>query len=118
PAPHAPPRRPNARAADFAEIGSIALGQSPFVVVLRDVGAGCDTEVKVNLAHEIEQVTMAVDQTRENRFAFRVDDTGITGQSDFAVFADGFDALAFDDDGGVFDRRPAGGVDEGTALDD
>ena len=74
--------------------------------------------MKVNLAHEIEQVTVAVDQTRENRFAFRVDDTGIAGHRDFAAFADGFDALAFDDDDGVFDRRPAGGVDEGAALND
>ena len=40
------------------------------------------------------------------------------GHGDFAAFADGFDALAFDDDDRVFHRRPAGGVDERAALDD
>ena len=72
-------RRPDARAADFTEIGSISLGQSPFVIVLRDVGTSGDAEMKVNLAHEIEQVAVAVDQARKNRFAFHVDDTGIPG---------------------------------------
>ena len=74
--------------------------------------------MEVNLAHEIEQVAVTVDQTRENRFAFHVDDTGIWGRGYFTAFADGFDALAFDDDDRVFHRRPAGGVDEGAALDD
>ena len=72
--------------------------------------------MKVNLADEIEQVAMAVDEPWENGLTLDVDHAGAARNRNVAAFADGFDPLAFDDDHCVFDRWPASGIDERAAL--
>jgi hypothetical protein len=44
-----------------------------------DIGTGGNPKMKINLADEIEQVTVAIDQTGKNGFAIDVDDTSTTG---------------------------------------
>ena len=96
---------PNARAADLTEIGPVLLGQCPLVVVLRDVRTGGDAEMEVELTDEIEQMAMAVDEARQNRLAFHVDDSASGWNCDLATLADRFESIAFDHDDGVFERR-------------
>src|SRR5205814_2044459 len=70
-------RGPDPRPANFAEIGSVPLGQGPLVVVLRNIGARGYAEMKIELTHEIKQVTVAVDESWKNRFPFDVDDAAL-----------------------------------------
>src|SRR5688572_12766821 len=108
----APAGRPNARPANLADVRTVTLGQRPRIIVLCDIRTSGDAEVKINLADKVEQVTVAVDETGENGFAFDVDHTSVARNRDFPSFADGFDALAFDDDHRIFEGCSAGGVDE------
>ncbi len=72
--------------------------------------------MEINLADEVEQMAVAVDEARQNRFAFGVNHAGAARNRDFAALADRFDAFAFDDDDRVFDGRLSGGIDQRAAL--
>ena len=72
--------------------------------------------MKINLADEIEQVTVAVDQPRKNGFAFDVNDASLTGDRDVAAFSHRLNAVAFDYDHRIFDRWATCGIDERATL--
>ena len=74
--------------------------------------------MQVELTDKVEQMAVAVDEARKNGFAFYVDDTASRWNCDLATLADCFESIAFDYDDGVFQRGPAGSVDEGSALND
>src|SRR5262249_48838002 len=105
-------RRPDARAADLAEIGSVSLGHSPLIVVLRDVRTGGYAEMQVELADKVEQMAVTVDEARKNRLAFDVDSAASRWNCDFATFADRLDSIAFDHDDRILHWRATGSVDE------
>ena len=46
-----------------------------------------------------------------------VDDLGAGGNGDLAAAADGLEAVVFDHDDGIVDRRTSGAVDQHSALD-
>src|SRR6266508_4608213 len=109
-------RRPDARTANFSEVCALSLRERPFIVILGNIGTGGNPKMKINLADEVEQVTVAVDQAGKNGFAFDVDDASVRGDSDVAAFADRFDAFACDDDHGIFDWWSTRSIDERAAL--
>ncbi len=79
-------RHPNARTADLAQLRPAFLRQGPGTVLENlDGGAGGDAEMQVKLAVEILEMGVAVDETRQDRQAARVDD--------FGLFRDGHLAL-------------------------
>src|SRR6266511_4094437 len=91
-------RRPDARTANFAEVCALSLRERPFIVILGNIGTGGNPKMKINLSDEVEQVTVAIDQPRKNRFAFDVNDASITGDRDVAAFSHRLNAVAFDYD--------------------
>ena len=74
--------------------------------------------MKIKLAVKILQVAMAIDESRQNRLAFDIDDLSAGGNSDFAAPADRLEFACLDDDHGIFDGRPAGAVDQFSTLHD
>ena len=74
--------------------------------------------MKIELTHEIKQVTVAVDESWKNRFPFDIDDPAPFRNCDFAALSDGLDSLAFDDDDRIFQRWIAGAVYERAAGND
>ena len=62
--------------------------------------------MQIELAVEILEMAVAVDEPRQHRLAGDVDDVGI-GRN-VPALPDGFDSVAADDDGGILHRRAAG----------
>src|SRR5437773_7949839 len=111
-------RGPDPRPANFAEIGSVPLGQGPLVVVLRNIGARGYAEMKIELTHEIEQVTVAVDESWKNCFLFDLDDPSAFRNFVFAALFLGLYRLTIDDDDRLFQRWLAGAVHARCAGND
>src|SRR5262245_56785614 len=89
------PRRPDPWTADLTESSSVTLGHRPFVVVLLDIWTGGYPEMQVELADKVEQMAVAVDETRKNRFAFRIDDPASARNGDLTTLAHRFKSIAF-----------------------
>src|SRR5262249_19720270 len=110
---------PHARPADFPERDAVALRERPWAVLEdRDVSAGSDTEMEVELAEEILPVAMAVEKTREQMLAGGIDDSRVGRNLHLATPADRAEASILDDDHRIGDRRPASAVDQRAALHD
>jgi hypothetical protein len=101
-----PDASPSTRCADreFSEVCALALRERPFIVILGDIGTGGNPKMKINLADEIEQVTVAVDQPRKNGLPLTSMTRALRGDRDVAAFSHRLDAVAFDYDHRIFDR--------------
>ena len=112
-----PPRHPNPRPADFPQSGPLFLRQSPRAVLVElDIGAGGNSQMKIELAMKILQVAMSIDESRQNGLAMHVDDLSAGGNSEFAAPADSLEPACLDDNHGILDRRPAGPVNQFSTL--
>jgi hypothetical protein len=72
--------------------------------------------MEIKLAVEIFEVTMSIDEARQNGSAMDVNYLGSGGNRDFATTADRLKPARLDNDDGVVERRPARAVDEFPAL--
>ena len=86
-------RHPDARAPDLAELGAALLRQRPGAI-LEDLDghAGGDAEMEIELAVEVLQVRVAVDEARQDRQAGGVDHLRAVGNAHIALRPDGLEA--------------------------
>src|SRR3954470_12172283 len=109
---------PDPRSADFAHLGAFFLRQSPRAVLLRfDLHAGGDAEMQIDLAPERFPMAVTIYKSGKDMLAVDDDDMAARRYLHLAAASHRLDAVAFDDDNGILDRRPAGAVDQRPALD-
>src|SRR5207237_2862669 len=64
------------------------------------------------------QVTVTIDEARQNGLALDVNDLRTSGNSDFAASADGLKPACVNHDHRILDRRPSCAVDQSSTLHD
>ena len=65
---------------------------------------------------EILQVAMTVDEARQNGLALDIDHLCAGRNRDFAAPTDFLEPVCLDNDDGILDGRPAGAIDQSSAL--
>ncbi len=74
--------------------------------------------MEIDLAHPVAVMAVAVDEARQNGFAFGVDHLGAFGRLHFPALAGVADAPVLKDHDRVGHGRPPGAVDQRSAQDD
>ena len=114
-----PARHPDPRSANFPQPGPLLLRAGPWAVLVGVYGgAGGNAQMEIELAMEILQVAVTVDEARQNRLALDVDNLGVIRNGDFPAPADRPEPPCMDDDHGIFHGRPPGAVDQSSAQHD
>jgi hypothetical protein len=72
--------------------------------------------MEIKLTMKILQVTVTIDEARQNGPALDVNDLSAGGNSDIAASTDCLDSARLDNDNGIVDRRPAGTVNQLSPL--
>ncbi len=72
--------------------------------------------MEVELAVEVLEVSMTVDEARQHGLAAGVDRHGAIGNRDIAGSADRLEPALLDHDHGILERRTAGAVNERAAC--
>src|SRR5262245_44118515 len=84
--PIARPDIQNPRPANFAQIGPLFLRQGPRAVLIEfDRGAGRYSQMEIELTMKIFQVTMTVDETRQDGLAFDIEHLSAGGNRAFTA---------------------------------
>src|SRR5271154_1900181 len=73
--------------------------------------------MKIKFAPKRFPMAVAVDEARQYGLARGIDCLRSSRDCDFASAADRLEPVAFDDNDGILDRRPASAVDQRSALD-
>jgi hypothetical protein len=98
-------------------MGALFLSKGPWSILVKfDRGAGRNSQMEIKLSVEILQVAMTVDEARQNGLAFDIDHLCIGRNRDFAAPTDCLELACLDNDDGIFDRWPAGAIDQSSTL--
>ena len=72
--------------------------------------------MEIQLAMEVFQVAMTVDEAGQNGFALDVNHLRVGGNGNFPAPTDGLKPASPDNDDGILHRRPAGAIDQSATL--
>jgi hypothetical protein len=72
--------------------------------------------MEIKLSMKILQVTMTVDEARQNRFALGIDHLRVGRNRDFPAPTDCLEPACPDDDDGILDRWLAGAINQSATL--
>jgi hypothetical protein len=112
-----PARHPNPRPANFAQLGTLFLRPGPRAVLIDlDIGAGGDAQMEIKLSMEIFQVAVPIDEARQDGLTFDFDDLSAGGNRDGIAPPDCLESASLDNNGTIFNRRPASAIDQSATL--
>src|SRR5688500_17781861 len=74
--------------------------------------------MEIQLAEPIFPMPVTIDEARQYGLVGRVDDLAARRNRNLAGFPHRFESFAFDDDGGILQRRLSRTVDQGAASND
>src|SRR4051794_20857500 len=108
---------PDSWPADFPGPRPLLLRAAPGTILVElDLRTGRDAEMQIELAVEILQVPMTVDEARQNGLAADVDHLRAGRNGKLTAAADGFKSASLNDNDGIVDRWPSGAIDQPAAL--
>ena len=71
---------PDAWTANLPHVGPVTLGQTPeLIVVTLDVWSRGDAYMEIDLANKVLEMTVAIDEPGQKKFAFDIDDVRTLG---------------------------------------
>src|SRR5262249_28502914 len=108
---------PDTRTPHRPALHAVALGDHPIDGIVGYARACQNGKMEIDLAHPITQMAVAVDESRQNRFAFRVDYLRTLRQRYLAAFSYGDEPSVLHDDGRIRHRRASRPVDQRSADD-
>src|SRR4029453_16306318 len=101
--------------ANLALLNAFFLRQDPFGGTVVDVGACRHTVGEIKFAHPLPVVAVAINESRQNRLALRIDHLRATRNRDLPPLTDFLDTPALENNYCVFNRRPPTPVDQSAA---
>ena len=108
---------PDARPANFAELGALLLRAAPRTVLIDlDLRTGRDAKVQIEFAVEILQCPWPSMKPGSTVLPRDIDHCRAGRNRNLAAPADRLESSAFNDDDGIFDRRASGAINQRAAF--